>query len=161
MQNNGGICSFHNMVVIVGWGQNFRFVCFKACQTQRFFKVIMISSYRYHQTVTFDMQASHCVCQRRGIKYIVNQQRKLIFLSLHIWYLSSVVGSNVSVQIVIDPLNATERPDIKFLGSERAIVPFQENLMENFQVKLQKYWHLKQPLCGNYFVLRSCAAKLI
>jgi hypothetical protein len=46
----------------------------------------------------------------------------------------SPVGNNVSIQVTIDPLNAAERPDIKFLGSERAITPFQESLTERFQV---------------------------
>ncbi|PNF36196.1 E3 ubiquitin-protein ligase FANCL [Cryptotermes secundus] len=49
-------------------------------------------------------------------------------------YRRIMIGNNVSVQIVINPLKATERPDIKFLGSERAIVSFQECLMENFQL---------------------------
>ncbi|KAJ9578259.1 hypothetical protein L9F63_005529, partial [Diploptera punctata] len=44
-----------------------------------------------------------------------------------------MIGNNVSVQITVDPLNASERPDIKFLGSERAIMPFQESLAENFE----------------------------
>jgi hypothetical protein len=44
----------------------------------------------------------------------------------------------VSIQITVDPFNATERPDIKFLGSERGIIPFKKSLTENFQVKLQE-----------------------
>jgi hypothetical protein len=50
-----------------------------------------------------------------------------------------IVGNNVSIQITVDPLNATERPDIKFLGSERAIIPFQESLTKKFQVRLQEW----------------------
>lgn len=40
----------------------------------------------------------------------------------------------MSIQITVDPFNATKRPDIKFLGSERAIIPFKKSLTEKFQV---------------------------
>jgi len=49
-------------------------------------------------------------------------------------YRRIMIGNNVSIQVTIDPLNAAERPDIKFLGSERAITPFQESLTERFQL---------------------------
>ncbi|KDR06870.1 E3 ubiquitin-protein ligase FANCL isoform X2 [Zootermopsis nevadensis] len=48
-------------------------------------------------------------------------------------YRRIVIGSNVSIQITVDPFNATKRPDIKFLGSERAIIPFKKSLTEKFQ----------------------------
>lgn len=52
----------------------------------------------------------------------------------------------MSIQVTIDPLNAAERPDIKFLGSERAITPFQESLTERFQVNMTK-----KPTPNTYF----------
>ncbi|XP_069684816.1 E3 ubiquitin-protein ligase FANCL isoform X2 [Periplaneta americana] len=71
-------------------------------------------------------------------------------------YRRIMIGNNVSVQITIDPFNPMERPDIKFLGSECAVAPFQASLNEKFQwlrtlstsTKSFSYIHGECPNCG-------------
>ncbi|PSN49115.1 E3 ubiquitin-protein ligase FANCL [Blattella germanica] len=68
-------------------------------------------------------------------------------------YRRIMIGNNVSIQITVDPLKPTERPDIKFLGSERAIVPFQEALAEKFEM-----WNNKDGIVENLLLVLNLPA---
>lgn len=50
-----------------------------------------------------------------------------------------VLDDNISVLLTLNPLDVTSCPDIKFLGSESAVLPLRTTVEENLNVSYVSY----------------------